>query len=83
MSYTTIDHRQTRFLLINGTNDDIVDPAQGVAFWNALNASGNLVRRIVIPGAGHFFASDPFEGDPTSYGAVVAPRLLRFLEGAL
>jgi acetyl esterase/lipase len=83
ISYTTVDRKQNRFLLINGTNDDIVDPAQGVAFWNALNASGIFARRIVIPGAGHFFASDPFEGDPTSYGAVVAPRLLRFLEGAL
>jgi hypothetical protein len=36
-----------------------------------------------VPGAGHFWASDPFEGEPGSYGAIAAPRILRFLEGAL
>ena len=38
---------------------------------------------IVIPGAGHFWASDPFEGEPGGYGATTAPRLLRFLGEAL
>jgi hypothetical protein len=45
--------------------------------------AGIFVRRIVIPGAGHFWSSDPFENDPNSYGATAAPRLLLFLESAL
>ena len=84
ISYATIDKKGTRFLLIHGTNDDIVDPpSQSEAFWLALNQAGIFARRIVIPGAGHFWASDPFEGEPGGYGATTAPRLLRFLEEAL
>lgn len=84
ISYATIDKTQTRFLLINGANDDIVDPpTQSEAFLNALNSAGISVRRIVVPGAGHFWASDPFEGDPISFGAQTAPRLLRFLQDSL
>ena len=41
-----------------------------------------FVRRIVIPGAGHFWAHEPFESDPSNYNATVAPRLLRFLDGS-
>jgi len=41
------------------------------------------VRRIVIPGAGHAWSSDPFEGEPGGFGATAAPRLLRFLGEAL
>jgi hypothetical protein len=33
---------------------------------------------VVIPGAGHYFLSDPV--DETSYNAVAAPRVLRFLK---
>jgi acetyl esterase/lipase len=84
ISYATIDKRGTRFLLIHGTNDDIVDPpSQSEAFWLALNQAGIFARRIIIPGAGHFWASDSFEGEPGGYGATTAPRLLRFLEEAL
>jgi acetyl esterase/lipase len=84
MSYATIDRKGTRFLLIHGTNDDIVDPpSQSEAFWLALNQAGIPARRIIIPGAGHFWASDPFEGEPGGYGATTAPRLLRFLGDAL
>jgi acetyl esterase/lipase len=84
ISYTTADRNKTRFLLIHGTNDDIVDPpSQSGAFLTALTRAGIFVRRIVIPGAGHFWSSDPFENDPNSYGAIAAPRLLLFLESAL
>jgi acetyl esterase/lipase len=84
ISYATIDRTRTRFLLIHGTNDDVVDPTtQSQAFLTALNQAGIFVRRIVIPGAGHFWASDPFENEPGSFGAQTAPRLLRFLGEAL
>jgi hypothetical protein len=41
------------------------------------------VRHFVIPGAGHFWSSDPFENEIGGYGATAAPTILRFLEGAL
>jgi acetyl esterase/lipase len=84
LSYATIDRNRARFLLIHGTADDVVDPVtQSQAFQNALNQAGIYVRRFVIPGAGHFWASDPFEGEIGGYGATAAPTILRFLEGAL
>lgn len=84
MSYATSDHNRTRFLLIHGTADDVVDPApQSQAFQNALNQAGFFVRRLVIPGAGHFFAADALEGDTQGVSAAAAPTILRFLEGAL
>jgi acetyl esterase/lipase len=84
MSYATADRNRARFLLIHGTADDVVDPTtQSQAFQNALNQAGIYVRRFVLPGAGHFWASDPFEGEIGGYGANVVPTILRFLEGAL
>jgi acetyl esterase/lipase len=86
LSYTTIEKRErtgTRFLLLHGTNDDIVDPAtQGEVFLNALKQAGFFARRIVIPGSGHFWASDPVE-EPGSYGTQAAPHMLRFLRAWL
>ena len=85
VSYATIDKREktgTRFLLIHGTNDDIVDPkTQGEVFLNSLKQAGFFVRTIVVPGSGHFWASDPVE-EPGSYGAQAAPQMLRFLTAA-
>jgi acetyl esterase/lipase len=84
VSYATADHNRARFLLIHGTADDVVDPAtQSQTFQNALNQAGIYVRRFVIPGAGHFWAADPFDGETGGYGATAAPTILRFLEGAL
>src|SRR5258708_30576354 len=82
MSYATTDRNRARFLLVHGTADDVVDPTtQSQAFQNALNQAGIYVRRLVIPGAGHFWASDPFDAEIGSYGATAAPTILRFLEG--
>jgi acetyl esterase/lipase len=84
MSYATIERSRTRFLLVHGTADDQVDPVtQSQAFQKALNQAGIFVRRFVIPGAGHFWATDPFEGEIGGYGATAAPTILRFLEDAL
>ena len=83
LSYATVDKNRTRFLLVHGTADDIVDMAtQTEAFLKALKQAGFFVRTIVLPGAGHFWVADPVE-EAGSNGAQVAPRLLRFLEGAL
>jgi acetyl esterase/lipase len=84
ISYATSDHNKVRVLLIHGTNDDVVDPeSQSGAFLTALTQAGFFARRIIIPGAGHFWSSDPFENEPHSYSATAVPRLMRFLESSL
>ena len=66
------------------SDDDIADPAtQSGAFLTALNQAQFFARRIIIPGAGHFWSSDPFESEPHSYSAQAIPRLMRFLESSL
>jgi acetyl esterase/lipase len=84
-SYATVDKREklgTRFLLVYGTDDDIVDPAtQSKVFLNNLKQAGFFARQTVIPGAGHFFTAWPVE--PGSYNAVAAPQILMFLEAGL
>lgn len=83
ISYATTAPNRPRFLLIHGDVDDVVDAAtQSVPFLTALNQARIFVRRIVVPGSGHFWASDPLD-EPGSFGADIAPRLLRFLQGAL
>jgi acetyl esterase/lipase len=83
LSYTTVDKNSTRFLLIYGREDDIVDPAtQSERFLTALKQAGFFVRTIVVPGAGHFWSVDPVE-EPGSFGAYAGPRVLRFLAGQL
>jgi acetyl esterase/lipase len=83
ISYATADKKATRFLLIYGTADDIVDPAtQSQAFLASLKQAGFFVRTIVVPGAGHFWTADPVE-EAGSYGAYAAPKVLRFLADSL
>jgi acetyl esterase/lipase len=83
LSYATVDKNSTKFLLIYGREDEIVDAAtQSDRFLIALKQAGFFARNIVIPEAGHFWAADPVE-EPGSFGAQAAPRLLRFLEASL
>jgi acetyl esterase/lipase len=60
-SYATVEKREklgTRFLLIYGTQDDIVEPqTQSQVFLNNLKQAGFFARQMVIPGAGHFFTA--------------------------
>ena len=37
---------------------------------------------MILPGAGHFFASDPHDM-PGSFSGMAAPRILQFLQGQL
>jgi len=72
-----------RFLLIYGTDDEIVDPAtQSQPFLAALKQAGFFARTLVVPGAGHFWAADPID-EPGSYCSKAAPAILRFLHEAL
>jgi acetyl esterase/lipase len=82
MSYATVDRNTTRFLLVYGTNDDIVDPAtQSTEFLTALKQAQFVARAVVIPGAGHFWITDPL--DPGSFGAYAGPKVLLFLKAWL
>ena len=83
LSYATVDRNTTRFLLVYGHEDDIVDPVtQSQKFLTALKQAGFFARAIVVPGAGHFWCSDPID-EPAGFAAYVAPKLLRFLQGAV
>ena len=82
LSYATVDKNSTRFLLIYGREDDIVDPAtQSEKFLTALKQAGFFARTIVVPGAGHFWSVDPVE-EPGSFGAYAGPKVVRFLAAA-
>jgi len=71
LSYATIDKNRIRFLLIYGREDDIVDPvSQSDRFLIALKQAGFFARNIVVPGAGHFWVSDPVD-EAGSFGAYV------------
>ncbi len=84
ISYATTDRNKPRFLLIHGSRDTLVDPSsQSGAFLAALTRAGFFARQLLIPGAGHFWVSDPFENQPHSYCALTAPDVLQFLEGSL
>ena len=83
LSYVTVDKNSTRFLLVYGREDDIVDPAsQSERFLTALKQAGFYARQIVVPGAGHFWSVDPVD-EPGSFGAYAAPKIVRFLDVAL
>ena len=83
LSYATIDKNSPRFLLVWGREDDIVDPAtQSERFLSALKQAGFFVRTIVVPGAGHFWCSEPLD-EPHGFGAYTAPKLLRCLDATL
>jgi acetyl esterase/lipase len=83
LSYATLDKNSTKFLLIYGREDEIVDAStQSDRFLIALKQAGFFARNIVIPEAGHFWAADPVE-EPGGFGARTAPRLVRFLEASL
>lgn len=81
-SYATVDKNATRFLLVYGTNDDIVDSeTQSAAFLTALKQAQFVARAVVVPGAGHFWVTDPIE--PGSFGAYAGPKVLLFLKAWL
>ena len=82
ISYATVDKNATRFLLVYGTNDDIVDSAtQSTAFLTALKQAQFIARTVVVPRAGHFWITDPLE--PGSFGAYAGPKVLLFLKAWL
>jgi acetyl esterase/lipase len=83
LSYATFDRNQIACLLVSGTDDDVVERAsQTDVFLRALKQAGFFVRSVILPGAGHFWMSDPLE-EPGSFPAMLAPKLLGFLKQKL
>src|SRR4029077_8499622 len=59
-----------------------IRPRNREKFLTALKQAGFYARTIVVPGAGHFWASEPLD-EPGSFGAYAAPKMMRFLQAAL
>jgi acetyl esterase/lipase len=79
ISYATIANNKIGVLLVTGTEDDLVDRRPHTdAFMLALKQAEFFVRPCVVPGAPHFWMSDPID-EPRSFTGFLAPRLLRFL----
>jgi dipeptidyl aminopeptidase/acylaminoacyl peptidase len=81
-AYATVDKNRTRFMLIHGKEDDIVDPKQATDFLVLLKQAGFTANIALVPGAGHAFINEP-QDETISFSAQVAPRLLRFLKTVL
>lgn len=83
VTWTTTDNISTAFLVVWGAADDIVDHAtQSLPFVTWLKRAGNYVRTVPLVEAPHYWIEEPLD-DPTSYAALLAPRLLRFLADRL
>jgi acetyl esterase/lipase len=83
LSYATVERNKLACLLITGDEDDVVDRrTQTDAFLRALKQAGFFVRTVIMPGAGHFWMSDPLE-DGNGFPAALAPKLVRFLQQRL
>jgi acetyl esterase/lipase len=79
ISYATFANNAIGVLLVTGIEDDLVDrKAHTDPFQLALKQSGFFVRPCIVPGAPHYWMSDPID-EPGSYSGFLAPRLLRFL----
>ncbi len=82
ITYVVKAKNATSFLIVHGTEDDIVDRAQSDNFLLALKQAGFYARHIVVQGAGHFFASDPIL-EPGSRSSETAGPILRFFKERL
>ncbi len=79
LSYATYANSAIGVLLVSGTEDDLVDKKlQTDPFQLALKQAGIFVRPCVVPGAPHYWMSDPIDV-PGSYSGFLAPRLMHFL----
>jgi len=83
ISYVSARNNASAFLVVWGTEDDVVDcKEQSGAFLEALKQAGHYVRPVVLAGAPHFWIGDPID-EPGSHSGFFAPRLLRFLQARL
>lgn len=83
ISHAIEANNKTAFLVVWGTQDDVVEPAtQSIPFVEALKQASFFVRTAIVEGAPHYWVGDPIDED-FSHSAFLAPRLLRFLKAKL
>lgn len=83
ISYATFAANTIGVLLVTGTEDDLVDRmTQTDPFQLALKQAGFFVRPCIVPGAPHYWMSDPIDV-PGSHSGFLAPRLMHFLAAKL
>jgi acetyl esterase/lipase len=83
MAYTNTKVPRASFMIVWGTDDDVVDCAsQSVRFVKELKQSGQFVRPVPIVGAPHFWIDQPIE-EVGSFTGFLAPKLLCFLDDKL
>jgi acetyl esterase/lipase len=70
-------------LILWGCNDEVVPPAQSIAFAKALADAGSDVITVPVSGAGHFWFSQESPFDQASHSSALAPLLLKFLDRTL
>jgi acetyl esterase/lipase len=80
LSWATVQNNAVPFLVVWGTEDDIVEPeSQSIPFVTALKRADTITRTVPVPGAPHFWISETPVLEPGSFTAYLAPRLMRFL----
>jgi acetyl esterase/lipase len=83
IAYTNTRVPRASFMIVWGTDDDVVDCAsQSVRFVKELKQSGQYVRPAPIVGAPHFWIDQSIE-EVGSFTRFLAPKLLRFLNEKL
>jgi acetyl esterase/lipase len=82
LSYAVRGATKAAFLLVHGDEDDVVDRIQTDSFHDALKMANIFSRKLIVPGAGHYFTQYPFH-EAGSHSAWLAPRVLRFLQERL
>lgn len=84
LSYVSGRDNSTAFLLVWGTQDEVVDcRTQSEAFMLALKRAAHVVDSVVLEGAPHSsWLAEPVD-TPGSWNSALAPPLLRFLERQL
>jgi acetyl esterase/lipase len=83
LSYVSRKTNKTAFLVMYGLEDEVVNPqAQSKVFVTALSQARYFVRTVAVPGAGHYWLSDPLD-ETASFTGAAAPKLMRFLREKL
>lgn len=79
--HASFEHaRGTKWLLVWGTDDDVVDTVrQALPMVVALKRANAMVRTVPLNGAPHFFYSEGSPDDPANYNHHIAHRLHIFL----
>lgn len=79
ISYATLGRNGTAVFLGWGDADDLVDPrTQSEPFVLALKQAEFFVRTCIVPGAQHYWLTEPID-EPGSQSGFFAPRMMRFL----